>query len=256
VSHPGIALASLSATIAVAVVLVLLLTGRGSDRRAGCRSALIPAYLPPGAVADLVRSSKRPRMVIINPNNGPGLQEHASYRRAVREVRAAGTRVLGYVATGYGTRPLADALVEVDRYRSWYGVDGIFLDEAASGAAELPYYRALARHVREGAGKTVVLNPGVVPARGYFDVADVVVTFEGTPAGYASAVRAMPDWLRDLRPDRVAHLVYGATRVQALAAVRGAAAGYVYATSGVMPNPWRTLPPYLHEEEEVLASCR
>jgi hypothetical protein len=95
-----------------------------------------------------------------------------------------------------------------------------------------------------------------VPARGYFDVADIVVTFEGTYAGYAAAVQAMPDWVRREPAQHVAHLVYGASRSEALSAVTGGAAGYVYVTSGAMPNPWRTLPPYLHEEEEVLASCR
>jgi hypothetical protein len=253
-SHPGIALASAAA--AVAVVLVAILIGRGSERRAACRAALIPAYLPPGAIANLVRSSQRPRTVVINPHNGPGLQEHRSYREAVREVQAAGTSVLGYVATTHGARPLADAVADVDRYLSWYGVDGIFFDEASSSETLLPYYRALARHARGGVDRIVALNPGTVPARGYFDVADIVVTFEGTYAGYAAAVQAMPDWVRREPAQRVAHLVYGASRSQALSAVADGAAGHVYVTSGAMPNPWRTLPAYLHEEEEVLASCR
>ncbi|HMJ33066.1 MAG TPA: spherulation-specific family 4 protein [Baekduia sp.] len=253
-SHPGIAIASIGVTLAI--VLVTLVVGRGSERRASCRAALIPAYLPPRGIADLVRSTNRPRIVVINPNNGPGLAEHEAYRRAVREVRATGTRVLGYVATGYAARPAGDVVADVDRYLSWYGVDGIFFDEAASGEAALPYYAALARHVRSGADRLVVVNPGVAPARGYFDVADVVVTFEGAYVEYGAAVRAMPDWLRQEPPGRVAHLVYGASRAEALRAVADGAAGYVYATSGAMPNPWRTLPDYLSEEAEVLASCR
>jgi hypothetical protein len=253
VSHPAIALVSVAA--AAAIVLVTIVVGRGSERRAACRAALIPAYLPPGAIADLVRDSNRPRVVVINPSNGPGAEERPAYLNAVREVRAAGTRVLGYVPTAYGARPIADAVADVDRYLSWYRVDGIFFDEAAAGESALPYYEALARHVRRGADRIVVLNPGVVPARAYFDVADVVVTFEGTYAGYADAVQAMPDWLRG-RSERVAHLVYDASRAEALSAVADGSAGYVYATSGSMPNPWRTLPDYLHEEERVLASCR
>ena len=50
--------------------------------------------------------------------------------------------MLGYVPTGYGARPLADVLADVRRYLAWYGVDGIFFDEASSDAALLPYYRA------------------------------------------------------------------------------------------------------------------
>jgi hypothetical protein len=254
-SH-GIAFALGSAAVLGGVVVtVALLVGRGADRGSGCGAVLIPAYLPPSRIVDLVRVSPRPRTVVINPHNGPGLQEHEAYRKAVREVQHAGTRVLGYVRTAYGTRPASEVTGDVDRYRSWYGVDGIFLDEASPDVSLVPYYAGLARHVRAGAGGTVVLNPGVVPAPEYFGVADVVVTFEGAAAGYATAASAMPDWLRRERPDRVAHLIYAASRDQALSAIGSGAAGYIYATSGLMPNPWRTLPPYLHEEE-AMAGCR
>jgi hypothetical protein len=254
-SH-GIAFALTSAAVIGGVIVaVTLLVGRGAERSSACGAVLIPAYLPPSRIVDLVRGSPRPRTVVINPHNGPGLQEHPAYRQAVREVELAGTRVLGYVRTAYGTRPASEVAADVDRYRAWYGVDGIFLDEASSDVALVPYYAALARHVRAGAHRIVVLNPGVVPAREYFDVADVIVTFEGAAAGYATAASSTPAWLRHERPDRVAHLIYAASRDQALSAVRAGAAGYVYATSGLMPNPWRTLPPYLHEEE-VMAGCR
>ena len=100
------------------------------------------------------------------------------------------------------------------------------------------------------------MNPGVPPARGYFDLADVVVTFEGTYADYAPAVDRMPDWVRRLPRGQIAHLVYGASREQALDAIRNPGeAGYVYATSGTMPDPWRELPAYVAEEEEALQAC-
>ena len=50
------------------------------------------------------------------------------------------------------------------------------------------------------------------------------------------------------RPRRIAHLIYGASREQALAALATRPAGYVYVTSGTLPNPWGTLPAYLAEE--------
>jgi hypothetical protein len=254
VAHPFIAVMSVGLGIVIAVVVTLL--ARGADRGAGtCRAALIPAYLPPRELAALVRSPSRPRMVIVNPDSGPGAQEGRAYGEAVRTLQAAGVRVLGYVPTAYGGRPSSDVLADVRRYSAWYGVDGIFFDEASSDAALLPYYRDLSRQARGGTGRTVVLNPGVPPAPGYFDVADVVVTFEGTYAGYVSAMETTPDWLRRMRPDRVAHLVYGATRGEALEAVAGTAAGYLYVTSGAMPNPWRSLPAYLVDEEEALAAC-
>jgi hypothetical protein len=253
VAHPLLALAT--AGIGIAIVMVSTVIGRGADRGGTCRAALIPAYVPAHELAALAAGPERPRMVIVNPDSGPGAGEGRAYGEAVRTLQAAGIRVLGYVPTGYGGRPPADVLADVRRYLAWYEVDGIFFDESSSDAALLPYYRALSRQARGQTDRLVVLNPGVPPAAGYFDLADVVVTFEGTYAGYANAIEATPDWLARMGPDRVAHLIYGATRAEALAAVADAAAGYVYVTSGAMPNPWRSLAPYLGDQEEALAAC-
>jgi hypothetical protein len=245
-----------SAAAAGAILLVTLLTSRGADRRPACRSTLIPAYVPPHAIVELVRASARPRLLVINPADGPGADALPAYRSAVRAAQSAGARVLGYVPTTYGERPVADVVADIDRYTSWYRVDGIFLDEASHDVARLAYYAGLRRHIRAAADRLVVVNPGVVPAPGYFDVADVVVTFEGPYADYGAAMKTMPDWVRGKPPQRVAHLVYGASRRQAIDAVRNPQdAGYVYVTSGSMPDPWRTVPSYLDEEEHVLEAC-
>jgi hypothetical protein len=225
-----------------------------SDRPA-VRAPLIPAYVPPGELIDLAGDSSAPRLIVMNPHNGPGRRPRASFRAAVRVAHDNGSRVLGYVATRYGTRSLAGVLEDVDRHIGWYGVDGIFFDEVAAEPARLLHYGVLARRVR-ARRCTVVFNPGVVPARGYVELADLVVTFEGHHRDHAAALRDTPRWLRRLPPGRVAHLVYGATREEALATVRAVgAAAHVYATSGAPPNPWRTLPSYLHEQEEALRAC-
>jgi hypothetical protein len=44
---------------------------------------------------------------------------------------------------------------------------------------------------------------------------------------------------------RVAHLLYGASAEQATGAAGLRAAGYFYATSGALPDPWNTVPSYL-----------
>jgi hypothetical protein len=257
IAHPLIALATAGIGLVVVVVATLFARGseRGSERAGTCRAALVPAYVPPHELAALAAGARRPRMVILNPDSGPGAEERRAYGEAVRTLQAAGIRVLGYVPTTYGGRSLANVLADVRRYLAWYEVDGIFFDETSSDAALLPYYRALSQRARGDAGRVVVFNPGVPPDAGYFELADVVVTFEGTYAGYADAMAAAPEWLRRMRPDRVAHLVYGATRAEALDGVAGSAAGYVYVTSGAMPNPWRSVPAYLREEEEAVAAC-
>lgn len=243
------------AWVGLTIALVAMLAHSRADRGPACREALIPAYLPPRELTRLAHAVRRPQMVVVNPDSGPGAGRSHAYISAVHLLQAAGVRVLGYVPTGYGWRPLQSVVDDVDRYRAWYGVDGIFFDEAASDAALVPHYRALARAARGDTGRLVVLNPGVPPAPGYFDLANLVVTFEGAYEAYSAAMRQTPDWLRDQPRDRIAHLIYGATRAQALSALADSAAGYLYATSGALPNPWRTLPSYLDEEVEALATC-
>ena len=218
-------------------------------------AALIPAYVEPRAIVELVQGPGRPRLLVINPDNGPGPDARTSYGEVVRSAQEAGTRVLGYVATSYGARNVSGVFAHVDRYASWYGIDGIFFDEVPGGEAQLPYYETLARHVRSSGAGLVVLNPGVVPARGYFDVADVVVTFEGPFTVYREAARRMPAWIRKLGPGRVAHLVYGAPEDQALADPEDGDGAYVYMTPGSPPNPWQTLPACLRNHGEAARAC-
>ena len=248
----GALVVALAGTVAVTAIA----RSTETATRPACRSALIPAYLPPEGLERLAERPVVGRLVVFNPANGPGAVAQPAYRRAVAALQRSGTRVLGYVHTTYGARPRADVHADIGRYRDWYGVDGVFLDETPPTQAQLPYYRALAQDARGTGEKLVVLNPGAVPARGYFDVADVVVTFEGSFGSYAAALRDMPAWVRTLPRGRVAHLVYGASGAQARRAVQErSGAGLVYATSGTLPDPWSALPAYLDDLERRLAAC-
>jgi hypothetical protein len=219
-------------------------------RSAACAPSLIPAYLRPGAFAALADAAPGPRLLIVNPASGPGERPDADYRRAIAHAQARGARVLGYVATTFGARHSAAVLNDAEHYRSWYGVDGIFLDEVTHGEESLPYYTALSRQLR-GTGE-LVLNPGMVPARGYFDLADVVVTYEGPFADYAARLAQAPDWLSDVPAERTAHLVYSASLTQARSLFAASEPDiHLYVTSGTLPDPWGSPPPpYLREEAE------
>jgi Spherulation-specific family 4 len=247
---------SLLAVPAAAGVLVaaLLVGGRERDPAPRCHM-LIPAYVPPDTVAALARTA-RPKLLIVNPASGPGAERDDAYVQAVRGARGAGARVLGYVPTAYGARPRAEVEADIDRYAEWYETDGVFLDEAAAAPSQLGHYRALAAHARAAGDRLVVLNPGTVPERGYFDFADVIVTFEGPYERYSHAMERAPGWVRELPRERSAVLVYQATADQAAAVVGDTRhAGYVYATSGTLPHPWGTLPAYLREENGPLGRC-
>jgi hypothetical protein len=243
-----------SATAGTLLAATVLGT-RGPDRRDACPDSLVPAYLPPRALIELARSPRLPRLLVVNPANGPGTAPVPLSRDAVVAAQRAGARVLGYVPTGWGARDVGSIEADIDRFESWYGTDGIFLDEAAHDPAHLGHYRELAAYARGHGAKLVALNPGVVPARAYFGFADVVVTYEGPYADYAERLAVMPRWLDQLPAGRTAHLVYDTSRAQALELARTASTTRLYATSGTLPDPWGALPGYLEDEQAALGDC-
>ena len=204
------------AVASVAVLGTLVLTGVvWSARRSGgaaCRGTLDPGLR--GAAGDRRPDRRRPgpRLLIINPSNGPGAgssrrtgARSSARRRAARTCSATWRRT-------FGARAAAAVEADVARYRDWYGVDGIFLDEVAHDAGQLPYYAALSRRDPGHGRRAARAQPGTVPARGYFALADVVVTYEGPFSDYAPRLAHEPAWVRDVPPAQIAHLVYAATR--------------------------------------------
>ena len=94
-----------------------------------------------------------------------------------------------------------------------------------------------------------------MPTRGYFALADVVVTYEGPAADYARRLGLEPSWLRDVPRDQTAHLVYAATRDDARALfAEPSRAGSLFVTSGSLPDPWGEPPPYLREAQAATSS--
>ena len=80
-------------------------------------------------------------MILDLTDTGAGTSPEPGFQAAVRSAQAAGIRVIGYVATEYGQRPIAQAEADARNYKAWYGVSGIFLDQAPASRAQLGYYR-------------------------------------------------------------------------------------------------------------------
>ena len=184
---------------------------------------LVPAYVHPEADpaswAALCAAAARLRAVVVNPASGAGTAPDPAY--ATARAGLSGTRVLGYVDTDYGRRPHAAIVAEIARYRAWYAVDGVFLDQTPTDPETLPHYARLAIAARSLGAPFVALNPGVPPHPSYLDLADLVVTFEGPWTSYG-----------DRAADAGCHLVYAAPPD---ARVHG------YATPGELPNPWSVI---------------
>lgn len=208
-------------------------------------SAGVPAYFSPGPLWDVMLSTAntgdaRVSMAVMNPANGPGLEANTAYASVVAATKAKGIRILGYVATGYGSR--TSVLADIDAYKRFYGISDIFLDESTADCVSLATYTPWIAAVRANGGLAVV-NPGIVPAPCWGPAADVIVTFEGTYDAYQGFLS--PPWTRELPAAAFWHIVYAVPPGSA-GFVREAAArnhaGLLYATEDVLPNPYDSLP--------------
>jgi hypothetical protein len=137
-------------------------------------------------------------------------------------------------------------------------VSGIFLDEMASEPQKLGFYKEIYQYIKAiDPSLRVVGNPGMIPAAGYADVADTLVSFEGTAADYQKYdPRPQNAWLYTYANATQAMLAHNTascaamqTAIQAAATARNNA-GLVYATdrefnfSTGVGNPWSALPVY------------
>ncbi|MFB6512391.1 spherulation-specific family 4 protein [Streptomyces virginiae] len=244
-------------------------------------------------LTDLTTTAPAPSVVVLNPGNGDSpfdgpWRSRADALRARTTSTGEKTRVLGYVHTDHGNRDIAAAKASVDNYlRPPDGrlhVDGIFFDvvsrDCGPANATRDYYAELRRYVQERMDAIdptvpdlVVNNPGTAIADCYLEpvhrTADIFVTFEDTYAAYTGA-----GWLggnvfdhasgyrsgTELDPSGTAfwHLVHDVPDPEAMRATLRTAfergAGYAYATSTVMPNPWNAGPTWKYRTQTTYAA--
>lgn len=216
----------------------------------------VPAYVNPEDTAywqSLIDAVPKVRDVIVNPGSGPGTAVSQPYVQLVKTLRDAGIEVLGYVHTEYGARDPALVNGEVARWREWYGVDDIFFDEASADAEGVAAYSAYAATVHDGGG-TVVLNPGLIPDRAYFEFADAIVTFEDPFGSYLNS-KEPPEWLRSQTRTEVWHILSGAPQNrlgEVVDRAREHGVDHIYITDDAEPNPYDTLPSYWAGKLDVI----
>ncbi|WP_179893980.1 spherulation-specific family 4 protein [Streptomyces sp. gb14] len=266
---------------AVLPCIPLLLASPPAQAADDGQQVAVPSYFYPGDTwTRMTQPGARAGLAVANPGSGPGNAPIPAYAQTIRTAQSNGTKVLGYVDSGYlGTTgwkvPGTDntsvsAWVDatkknIDKWYAWYGasgLSGIFLDDgltrcgSASGRTDyVNAYRSIKDHVKAKApAATVVINPGAAPESCYTQAADTLVTFEGSYDRYRTWTP--PAWAASAPPSKSWHLVYEtATRSRMEDAVRLSKqrrAGHIYVTnddnipvSGLpWGNPWDTLPPY------------
>jgi hypothetical protein len=258
----------------VALPLLFAVTGRAD---AGMVTALVPAYFPPGPDWDRLdqAAGKVPLDAIMNPASGPGTSVDPNYVTAVSKLQAAGGKVLGYVPTQFGARPLSAVESDISFYVNNYHVNGIFLDQVSvGGGGSHDYYAALYQYIKNiSPTPSVIDNPGAPfpPADQFVDVADTLVTFEGpltNPDPNGPSFQAYPNsgpyaglspWFLKQPASKIANVVFDVPTAGDMRSALNKAvqnnAGYVYFTDQTLPNPYGTLPSYWDQEVAAIAAA-
>jgi len=126
-------------------------------------------------------------IAIINPASGPGSGPNEQWANGINALRAAGIKVVGYVATGYGSDSLTGVEAQIGNYASWYKIDGVFFDEMANsnGAGNCPsgctiqqYYSSLVKFSSGVGYKLTVGNPGTSADRSLYGIMSILVIYE------------------------------------------------------------------------------
>jgi Spherulation-specific family 4 len=177
---------------------------------------LVPAYFYPAGdrlpdwnrLAEAARSV--PLEVILNPASGPGERQDANYVAVVDALHRSHARVLAYVDSDYGRRPIAAIEKDVRAYPKFYKIDGFFIDQMANTPEAVDHYRSIRRLIRrEDSRYKVVGNPGTphtLPE--YLDAADTLVTFEGSARAFAAYdPHAAAPWTAGHPPGRFAAII-------------------------------------------------
>jgi spherulation-specific family 4 protein len=231
---------------------------RGANATTAPTGIIVPLYAYPtdGAWDAVVQAKSAypnvPFVVVINPDSGSGTSPDPNYAAGVKNLQAAGVVVLGYVPTGYATKPssaISNVEAQVSAYDSWYHVNGIFFDEMSNVVGYESYYSTLNSYVKSLGMTYTVGNPGATVPTSYIGTLDTLVIYENgalptlstlSYPGYATTNFAI-----------VAYAV--ASPSQSFVASSSGFAAWVYFTDGISPNPYGSLPSYFADEVAMLS---
>jgi hypothetical protein len=179
---------------------------------------------------------------------GPGKAKSAADARQITTAEQDGTKIIGYIATNYGTSAVgytkASIEIQMTDWHNWYGVTTFFLDEAPTATTYQSYYAALkawaAKHI--GSSAQEWLNPGAYPAASsWMNDANVIMDWES-----GSAPATPPSWVNNYPASRFAMVMNAVPSggiAAAVADIENAHAGAGFVTSD---SSYQTLPDWAY----------
>jgi hypothetical protein len=220
---------------------------KGGGGGATAAGSIVPLYTNPSdpswtAIAAAKRAHPSvPVIAVINPSDGPGAARNAAYTTGIADLTGAGITVIGYVATGYGSRAVATVEADIDRWKSFYPqVQGIFFDEQSNVASYVPQYKQLTAYAHAAGLTFTVGNPGIDTDESYMGVFDAMLIYES--AGLPP-LSSLGGWHTKYARSNFGIIPYAATPNAQFVASARQFVQYIYVQNDDLPNPWDTLPP-------------
>jgi hypothetical protein len=252
--------------------------GSGSGGGSGGQQIALASYIHPASGSkDWVRINKMDKskvtLLVANVLNGPNNVENTDWTNVIRDVKASGKKIIGYVRTGYlgvpadtefvfktrlGSRALSDWIAQIEEdiemwYKLYPNLDGIFFDEGWNhcgpndqGTKYSDVYDFINAYTkRRHPGAYTVLNPGDSMPECFKNSADTLLTYESNYTNYLGGLWKPLGWATPPNPRKIWHIVYKVpeselANVAALAWQRGA--GLIELVDNVLPNPYDKLP--------------
>jgi len=191
-----------------------------------------------------------PIVVTINPAGGPGTSKDFNYANAIDRLQSAGVLVIGYVPTKYGSRDMNAVKSDIDKFISWYDIDGIHLDEVANRDGYANYYTQVTEYGRLHGLRIMLGNAGADPPQSYIGTVDTIGITEGSgymPTAWLQYCVSCTSngWHYIHDKNNFWFLRYNIETLDTQYVIEASKwVGLLYLTDGVSPVRWDHLPPY------------
>ena len=178
-------------------------------------------------------------IVIINPLNGSGNKIDKNYENLIKNL--SNKVPIGYITSDYSNKSLEEIKKEIDNWINLYpDIKGFFIDEVNKNNYE--YYKKIYEYIKSKTNYLVVLNPGTKVNLNYFNIADIIVVYEGANANFS-------DYCNDF-PQKSAIMIYNANE-EIMKNTINSKCRYIF-ISDKSDNNYLNLPDYFDEELNLL----
>ncbi|MDE2026328.1 MAG: hypothetical protein KGJ07_07575, partial [Patescibacteria group bacterium] len=223
---------------------------------AGDSGLIVPLYSYPGTMWDKLIQVKEahppiPIIAIINPDNGPGIKD-TNYVTGVQKLQSAGITVLGYVYTQHVD--VTEIRNDINEYKNWYGVNGIFFDAMSNTRGNETFYKQLTGYAKSMGLNFTVGNPGADTLPTYIGTVDNIVIHDNS--GLPSDLQ-LGGWHENFTKSNFSSISYGVSDInQTYVADAAKYVKYLYVTNLTLPNPFNALPNYIGTLMDMLGKLQ